>query len=304
MVRVECKFWLCVCFVCALPFARGAPWETELLRGVKIRHSDAIALGRDAESQATRDLQELRSARPSAQHMLSAPPSCATCNEKDYSDLCPLHWMEVGGERCEAPASYVGLCNNTLSLVGLTGDAKQEVEVVCSVCWPCNDSCDRDYALPCPNGYTSKSMSMEEYGDAIGDACVATSDTSCEFEISFRDAAEKESFARRCSTSWPCVSTCAASVCPIDWIEIGDGMCVAPPTYKRAGCGVLLQDTLQWSHAEKLEFAKSCGVRWQCAIGGPDSDIEVGNVARSSGSSSAQGGGRAPDHIVVADGPL
>jgi hypothetical protein len=54
MVRVECKFWLCVCFVCALPFARGTPWETELLRGVKIRHSDAIALGRDAESQATR----------------------------------------------------------------------------------------------------------------------------------------------------------------------------------------------------------------------------------------------------------
>lgn len=100
---------------------------------------------------------------------------------------------------------------------------------------PCNDSCDRDYALPCPNGVVTAlrgrvrargraclrayvtlmqairanqvivswvaarplialswclhrffAVSMEEYGDAIGDACVAISDTSCEFEISFR----------------------------------------------------------------------------------------------------------------------
>jgi hypothetical protein len=149
-------------------------------------------------------------------------------------------------------------------------------------------------------------------GRGVGGLCVSTFDLAN---------------GRRCSTSWPCVSTCTASVCPIGAMRchalpcaavrsmrracgcvLGDrlgrnrrwdvcGVAVhlgpscargahrwralqAPPTYKRAGCGVLLQDTLQWcqssrtvawshggmrralrtmrSHAEKLEFAKSC----------------------------------------------
>jgi len=299
---VGCKrvLWSCVCAAWAVSVECGSPWETELLRGVKFRHSDALALGRDAESQALQDLKGIRHARPSTSF---AGAACAACSEKDYSDLCPSHWVEVGDDgRCEAPPSYSGFCNDTLSFVGLSGDAKQEVEVACSVCWPCNESCARNYALPCPNGYASKTMNAIEYGDASGDACVAISETECEYEISFRDAAEKASFARRCSTSWPCESTCEfASGCPIDWTAIGEGMCVAPSSYKREGCSLLLEGVFEWPRSKKVEFAKQCGVRWQCASG--ESVGEADGISMP-GAIPAHGGGRSPNRVVVVDGPL
>lgn len=285
-----------MCLAWALPAACGAPWETELFRGVKIRHSDAISLGRDAQSEALRDLERIRSARPFPKSLPSVPPACSVCGQKDYSDGCPLHWLEVDG-RCQAPASYSGFCNQTLPLVGLTGEAKQEVEVICSVCWPCNDSCERDYSLPCPNGYASKTISLGDYGDASGDACVAISETECEYEMSFRDAVEKESFSRRCATSWPCVSTCSASTCPIDWVAIGDGLCVAPRSYKKEGCSLVLEGVLEWSRSKKIDFAKECGVRWRCV-----DEVEFG--APSKFEVAHRGGGRAPNRVDLVDGPI
>ena len=63
MAHVGRMLWHCVSFACVLPVACGASWETDLFRGVKIRHSDVIALGRDTESQALRARQRLQSER-------------------------------------------------------------------------------------------------------------------------------------------------------------------------------------------------------------------------------------------------
>ena len=78
--------------------------------------------------------------------------------------------------RCAAPATYAGLCKSqqmfalasgmlaTVTYIksiriiwwfGVAVVEKEEIEVVCKVCWPCE--CERDWEQPCPSGRSSYS---------------------------------------------------------------------------------------------------------------------------------------------------
>ena len=53
-MSAECKFVCVLCFVLQILPACGSPWETDLFRGVKLTHGDAISMGRESESKALR----------------------------------------------------------------------------------------------------------------------------------------------------------------------------------------------------------------------------------------------------------
>merc|ERR1712232_1487326 len=89
-----------------------------------------------------------------------------------------------------------------MSFRGTSAVEKEEIELACGVCWPCDDenACVRNWALPCPNQYSQ----VETESGAIG--CVADIDASskCESEITFGDEDDKRKFAERCGISWAC----------------------------------------------------------------------------------------------------
>merc|ERR1739845_83417 len=63
-----------------------------------------------------------------------------TCGEcaRDYSELCPMHWSQVSGGMCLAPASYDGVCQAAAFFSKMSSGDKTNYEKRCSVCWPCS----------------------------------------------------------------------------------------------------------------------------------------------------------------------
>lgn len=205
--------------------------------------------------------------------------TCPQCLDKDFSDSCPLGWIFSETDMlCIAPDSYHGLCGRTINALGSTVVDKKEIELSCSVCWPCvaenetdGTSCVRDWAAECPNGYEPADIEWHAYRASTGTRCEVTPtyEGTCEPEAEFAGLQEKRTFSRRCATSWPCVDDCEShhgtSVCPVSWTHIGEGVCVAPDHYKKTGCQ-LIKKFSGWSSKMKLQFATQCNVRWGCRI--------------------------------------
>lgn len=147
--------------------------------------------------------------------------ACPTC-DKDYSDLCPLGWTEFTDGSCAAPKAYAGTCSKRQVFVGVSVAEKMEAEIACSMCWPCarggegtSGSCVRDWAQPCPNGYSPKDLANHEFSETSGLTCVAdlTYEGECEPEVIFQDVQRKRDFSERCQTSWPCKFVCEGDGC-------------------------------------------------------------------------------------------
>merc|ERR1712050_247755 len=189
---------------------------------------------------------------------------CRQCSEKDYSEPCPLGWVELADGICSAPLDYKGDCSKQQGFMGGSAVEKEEVELMCGVCWPCKDdaACVRDWSRPCPFGYAPSVIRYDDFATAAGTSCEAdlTYDGQCEAQISFQSDEDKRSFAQRCKVAWPCKAVCgtnAQSTCPEDWTHAGDGYCVAPAHYKVPTCR-LLQNFRGWTSNMKLEFAQQC----------------------------------------------
>jgi len=202
---------------------------------------------------------------------------CPTCDDKDYSDPCPLGWRtNIAENACEASFTYEGLCRHNLGFGKRSVSEKLELEIACSVCWPCKEpdantsgSCNRDWVQPCPNGYLPVGLPWDAFADAR-QVCAATAayDGSCEPEVSFVGKLEKEEFATSCATSWPCEESCAnslkLSLCPTTWLHVGKGVCVAPTHYRKHGCP-LAAKFHGWTAGMKKRFADECDVVWSCS---------------------------------------
>lgn len=201
--------------------------------------------------------------------------ACPKCADKDYSDPCPLAWAALADGRCVAPAGYAGECSEDQSFIGSSAAEKMELEITCGICWPCARGgeseaamCRRDWAQPCPNGYSPQDIPYNEFRDADATTCAAELlyEGECEQQVIFKDVVAKQEFSERCQTSWPCHQTCGDSyaACPDGWESVGDGLCMAPESYKANGCP-LLQGFHGWSNGMKTDFAEKCGVSWPCS---------------------------------------
>merc|ERR1712217_852405 len=157
-------------------------------KGIKITEADVNSISKAAATQAQKDF--------SQQSMLGQhlETGCAQCPGKDYSEPCPSGWEYLSDGTCKASPDYVGVCSAKQSFVEGSVVEKEEVELICGVCWPC--SCERDWAPPCPSGYSL-------IGNATCSADIGY-EGQCEQLVSFKDVHEKMAFAQRCQTSWAC----------------------------------------------------------------------------------------------------
>jgi len=219
---------------------------------------------------------------------------CPRCDDKDFSDPCPLGWDELMDGRCKAPLTYTGVCNEVQTFIATPVAAKMELEMTCGVCWPCTRggqdetaTCTRDWARPCPYGYSPQDIAHGEFHNVAGVTCEAdfSYEGECEQRVLFKDIEAKKEFAERCKTSWPCQRVCqdGFAVCPEGWQSLGDGQCMAPDSYKQDSCPLAwmfhlhgskrLQSFRGWTNTNKSDFASKCGVAWPCAVAA-DSDGE------------------------------
>merc|ERR1712203_634543 len=88
--------------------------------------------------------------------------------------------------------------------------------------------------------------------------------------------AEKEEFAWRCRAEFPCASSCSRnfSGCPLDWVDFGSGLCLAPVGYE--GICSPATDFTTFSKVKKANWASRCGVTWPCNDAVAENVFEVG----------------------------
>lgn len=186
----------------------------------------------------------------------------------DYSRNCPYGWTEQQDFVCAAGSGYTGPCPrfmNTTSLL-LRYDLKANVEFVCSVRWPCEVDCSKDYDQPCPIGWrhlgAGECLAPSFYKMPVNDVCRA------KMAFGNLDPAIKEAFSQECKAPWPCVAprtSCEkdySSRCPVGWIDIGsNGFCQPPATYS-GDCGARSFAALKDAAKHKLE--STCNIEWPC----------------------------------------
>jgi len=124
---------------------------------------------------------------------------------------------------------------------------------------PFDSVCARDWAQPCPDGWTHM------------DACLAPDSYQggCKWSQDFSSAgiAEKASFGVRCKAPWPCSNAqCPEGVdyesCPAGWDDIGNGLC-QHSSPEESKCGSLV-NIKNMDVAQKQEVTRECQLRWKC----------------------------------------
>jgi len=175
------------------------------------------------------------------------------------------------------PFNYQGPCSINQTFIGASPLDKQQAELACGVCWPCQDDigCERDWSRPCPYAYTAEGIPFIAFADAGGSVCAADLDYhgDCETFARFVSEKDKHEFAQRCSVTWPCKTSCETeieAICPLDWVHIGEFVCAAPSYYKEDGCNVL-QSFHGWPPTMKSAYASRCRTMWPC-----QGDMQVG----------------------------
>jgi len=183
---------------------------------------------------------------------------------RDYSGACPDGWSDAGdGQQCLSSAQYTGPCP-TQTTFGMTPAQKGARAAECGTAFPCSGACPRDYAAPCPQGWSTKDASCVAPSEYEG-PCVEKKD------FSTFSAAEKASWALACSVVWPCrvarsseqQAPCqdlrSSDACPADWLA-SQGYCHAPASY--SGPCPLTVRAAAYSVDQKDAFSKACQVSW------------------------------------------
>ncbi|SBT80033.1 CPW-WPC family protein, putative [Plasmodium malariae] len=122
------------------------------------------------------------------------------------------------------------------------------------------DVCDQDYSLPCPLNFFRTSSGCVPQNSYEG-PCNKV------HKLMFLYDNQKESWADICGANWPCIplacpyGTDYDSTCPINWIDIGKGICRS--IYINEKC----QNDIDFSSTtivDKKKFEQLCGIRWKC----------------------------------------
>lgn len=120
--------------------------------------------------------------------------------DRDYSQLCPAGFAEVGGGLCAPLSSYEGPCaGGSRSFGGLPLAAKERWSAQCAAAWPCKE-CARDFSATCPQGWSV---------DAAGVTCSPSAGYAgpCSGPISFAgyNANMLSDFSSSCGAFWACL---------------------------------------------------------------------------------------------------
>lgn len=187
------------------------------------------------------------------------------CNRR-WTAKCPDGWIQLGEDQCSAVHGlYGGACKTLQSFGSMSIRERQQWAEECKAPWPCDDCPNgsaRDYAKPCPEGWS------ESAGGRAG-TCVAPPDfeTKCATSYNFAqlDVVTKSELAETCGFNWKCSAACDQDFdasCPDGWAMTAE-LCVAPVTYS-GPCGFSV-NTTSMSNAEKRAFARKCAIMFPCA---------------------------------------
>lgn len=117
--------------------------------------------------------------------------------------------------------------------------------------------CDhRDYSAKCPEGWTSALEQCQAPLSYRGPCAAVAS-------IENYSVVMKQQFAAKCVVDWPCLESCMPDysvTCPQTWMDMGNGICEAPPTYDHH----CLKRARMVNEQFKRGFAAECAVRWPC----------------------------------------
>lgn len=143
------------------------------------------------------------------------PWPCKDSCQRDYSQVCPDLWTDIGAGFCEAPVGFESDCLSRYKLDVYSADQKERLSKVCGFQWPCTQSCSKDYAAPCPEGWTEEKQFCLAPGSYAGPCDVGLNAT-------LLDAAAKAAFEVKCAVEYPCASgsvnaraTASASQSPV-----------------------------------------------------------------------------------------
>ncbi|PFH38245.1 cpw-wpc domain-containing protein [Besnoitia besnoiti] len=180
---------------------------------------------------------------------------------RDYMQLCPAGWTDIGGGQCSAPFSYSGRCSRTSSFAGLSREERERWSAACDVYWPCQGPCKRDYSAACPEGWTlaggeGKCRAPVGYDGPCGPV----------ESIGSFDTETKQLFENRCNVRFPCESKCRRDysfACPQSWANVTLEKCVPSDTY--AGPCREEVDAAGMTEQDKIDFEERCQADWPCA---------------------------------------
>jgi len=124
--------------------------------------------------------------------------ACKDQCRRDYAQLCPLTWMDVGSGFCEAPAGFHSDCLARYKFDVYSAEQKEKLGSVCDIAWPCEETCTKNYAASCPDAWVSGEKGM----------CLAPPSYAgpCDYGLNatLLDAAQKAAFSSKCGADWPC----------------------------------------------------------------------------------------------------
>lgn len=149
--------------------------------------------------------------------------SCTGFCSQDYSNTCPLGWMQDINQDCLAPVEYSGKCVVRKSFADMGASDKSTWAKLCDVTWPCrktqrgvaeiarlsikgvfNSDCIPDYSVTCPERFIEKDgrcLAPPTFSGRCGASLDSTKYTQ----------REKAAYAEACLTPWPCSGDLSAA---------------------------------------------------------------------------------------------
>ena len=128
----------------------------------------------------------------------------------NFAAVCPSLWLEIASGVCEAPTNYVGDCDRRVATSSMSEQEKSSFALRCAARWPCRApaaaGCERDHTADCPQAWRRRNSPS-------GTECVAPSGfTQCSRVQNFNHMTpvEKQTWARKCGSPWPCVGGSSA----------------------------------------------------------------------------------------------
>ncbi|XP_053990279.1 uncharacterized protein LOC128882635 isoform X2 [Hylaeus volcanicus] len=251
-------------------------FNSRFFKAIKSNKNDDISFSRPLDEMAVSDLArnliyEIQSKAPNsllAEHVQEALQNAAEelnlpnpenddC-ERDYTRLCPQHWLPRGdGHSCRAHLQYTGSCQHLVNFSDFSPLKKSDFAIECNVTWPCKaPACIQDVSAPCPMHFL-----VQDDG-----SCLASSlyHGKCVRKMSFKNysRAHRLLWTEICNVFWPCRNPCSnkiISICPRYWsLSHSKKYCIAPLEYL-GPCS-----PVQPVSMKKEIMTKNCGVQYDC----------------------------------------
>lgn len=194
---------------------------------------------------------------------------CVDC-VRDYSQPCPIGWVDIGGGVCDAPLAYDHHCSMRVRMTN--EQFKRSWGAECAVYWPCQKTCSKqDFGQACPEGW-----------GAFDGICEAPPDRSyvgpCAPFANLQGLTEhdKAQYAALCQVEFACQSgqpeapECqpSAAPCPKGWQHKGSSVGFCQGVLYEGPCRPLIAvDRL--ASIGKLKYMEMCGVEWDCVARSP-----------------------------------